>query len=554
MPEAQGDYIPTGPEPTQEQIEQLQRGVPTHFEPTREQLVVEQTAPAILEVPRALEVPSSSNSLLARGTVQIKETLRSIEAVYNNIKRPLPQAWLDKLEATPSSGERDLAFEFKEQIASELDWLRSSAEDLLARSVPRTVREEEREEEDGEALEHTTHYYPWRRGNFLSLLSYKLERIKDIASTYQPKDWSTTLLKAQVVTALDLVNTRLDGVAEDLGSIEVADNNISLTKTALKNLLRWYDILYEAQQKPKGLPTKELPTKETLQAELLKHLQKQLVSINKLGPKLGWGKVRVCKNLDLKFLPGYPGKEIVQLNFSNCVSVETLPIKLKGINFGRFLLVIQLSNLLAESGLSHTLSATPLEPLIVFPNPHPHILNYTGSVCLGDAEITIKNNRTHVDILSIFLTLNSVLNTYNPDSPFKKVSDYKSKMCLCSTCKKPVMNEAVRCYKCNNVIHPECATVCKGCKKIVCKACSQVCVCGGTYCKSCMKKHRLRDGCFLCSTAFWECATCPQRLLCAAVGEPTAPTAPELPAPELPAPELPAPELPAPELPAELLT
>ena len=160
----------------------------------------------------------------------------------------------------------------------------------------------------------------------------------------------------------------------------------------------------------------------------------------------------------------------------HALCVITTPITLEDIYLGRFEIRLFLLDL-PRCRSRQIYSVTALDP-----NPaesaehvtHPHVND--GALCAGDATSAIGAALESGRLLDFFQIVNSVLHTYNPESPFVALDEWGGRPC--SDC-DDLMNEDNR-YTCE--------------------------ICGHCFCESCVSHCRCCD----CSICLEHIRTCPQ--------------------------------------------
>jgi len=125
---------------------------------------------------------------------------------------------------------------------------------------------------------------------------------------------------------------------------------------------------------------------------------------------------------------------------------------------------------------------------------HPHVL--TGSICMGDARHPIDHAIRDMRISDIFDVLFSLLRTYNPASPFHKLSQWTK----------------VRCPNCGNYSSSEKLSKCCVCNNFRCEQCGKDMIrCSHEGCQTVMCATHLTQGnripvapCIHCGHVFCE--------------------------------------------------
>jgi len=178
---------------------------------------------------------------------------------------------------------------------------------------------------------------------------------------------------------------------------------------------------------------------------------------------------------------------------------------------------------------------------------HPHISGV--QLCMGDGEEpayeAICSGRLH----DFFLILESTLKTYNPESPYKELSDWYNPNhdgeCFCDFCERWVPDDVivccdkcdtvccdecaegimcrdcgnwtcsnctVQCTECLDEICPNCNETCSDCSEPCCDACAATCeTCDSIICLTCASNCSECGG-VVCKTCSYLCSTCGQVL------------------------------------------
>ena len=190
----------------------------------------------------------------------------------------------------------------------------------------------------------------------------------------------------------------------------------------------------------------------------------------------------------------------------DALSVVTHAIELEGVYLGSFKIVLRLRDISSIS------ERVPYEVIATDPHPatssdavtHPHISD--KYLCAGDATTAITNAIQSGRICDFFILVRSVLTTYNPDSPYVSLENWRGESC--PDCGE-MMHEDNRywCEMCDNTFCDECTGGCRCCDLTACFSCLSPCPsCDEYTCKNC-----LRD-CIQCGTRC--CCSCLDDDLC----------------------------------------
>jgi len=169
------------------------------------------------------------------------------------------------------------------------------------------------------------------------------------------------------------------------------------------------------------------------------------------------------------------------------LSVITEPITLEDTYLGPFRVALFLGKL---HQMQHHV---PYYVFAVEPHPaakdeaitHPHVSN--DGLCEGDGAAAVRAAIAEGRLTDFFSMVRSILQTYNPDSPYVPLADWDGTPCY--DCGYVMDHESVYyCSHCENAVCDECSRVCTTCGEIVCGNCAGVCtVCDRTLCPKCAK-------------------------------------------------------------------
>lgn len=152
--------------------------------------------------------------------------------------------------------------------------------------------------------------------------------------------------------------------------------------------------------------------------------------------------------------------EFARIEFGNdedSISVITEPIELEGIYLGPFEIKLHLDK------LSELYKDSPYYCIALDPNPsatneevtHPHVSN--EKLCEGDGHAAITAALEQGRLVDFFTMVKSILNTYNPDSPYISADEWEGAACY--DCGYVVSGEdCYYCYRCENnyCVRPVC--------------------------------------------------------------------------------------------------
>jgi len=143
----------------------------------------------------------------------------------------------------------------------------------------------------------------------------------------------------------------------------------------------------------------------------------------------------------------------------NTISIVTDPIELEDIHLGSFKIQLELNK------LSQLHKDSPYYCIALEPNPaaasedttHPHVSN--EKLCEGDGSVSIRSALEQGRLCDFFTMIKSILNTYNPDSPYVSLSDW----------------DGTPCYDCGYACDRENSYYCCFCDRDYCEDCSSYC-------------------------------------------------------------------------------
>ena len=199
------------------------------------------------------------------------------------------------------------------------------------------------------------------------------------------------------------------------------------------------------------------------------------------------------------------------------LSVFTDAIVLEEIYLGDFEIRLNWTALSCRSD-SNALQVIALDPHPAAGNEsvtHPHVSD--DAVCLGDAAATVQNALTSGRLCDALLLVKSVLETYNPSSPYVALSKWSGTPCqdcgvsmdeedgyYCEQCQHDFCSECVETFDCCDMSYcHSCKITCSDCEESCCPRCSYACSdCGEKVCGNCLKT------CEACgNTCCTECMT-----------------------------------------------
>lgn len=183
----------------------------------------------------------------------------------------------------------------------------------------------------------------------------------------------------------------------------------------------------------------------------------------------------------------------VKFDFENkTLSVTTESISLDDIYLGEFKIQLYIDKLTEAHRMS------PYYVIALDPHPaatssdvtHPHVSN--DILCEGDGHVAICTALQQGRFCDFFTMIVSILNTYNPDSPYVPLNEWEGRPCfdcgfICDS------DESYYCSCCDNDFCSECSSYCRMCEETICLGCGSTC-----------------DGCdsMICSRCVQECSEC----------------------------------------------
>lgn len=179
----------------------------------------------------------------------------------------------------------------------------------------------------------------------------------------------------------------------------------------------------------------------------------------------------------------------IKLNGSELCFV-TEPIHLRHVNLGDFEIRLNLDRWRGYSDTDSLLSIHALHPAPNAPSnyPHPHVSG--NSLCQGEAGSAIRASIGSRNLVNVAIIVNSVLHTYNPDSPFRSLEHYENPRC--SVCNHPSSDQ---CYTCRTIVCSSDMVRCQRCGNSGCPSCYayiQVNGSWGYYCPEHAGSQRIR--------------------------------------------------------------
>jgi len=192
------------------------------------------------------------------------------------------------------------------------------------------------------------------------------------------------------------------------------------------------------------------------------------------------------------------------------ISVISDSITLDDISFGSFEIKLSIDK------ISKLYTETPYRVIALEPNPagsddsvtHPHVSS--ESLCEGDGHVSISRSLEQGRFCDFFTMIVSILQTYNPDSPYVSLDDWEGMSCYdcgytvsgdesyyCECCERDYCSQcSTYCQMCETTICLGCAYECPSCNEPVCQSCTSKCKeCEDVFCKRCLTEEGLCNDC-----------------------------------------------------------
>ena len=184
------------------------------------------------------------------------------------------------------------------------------------------------------------------------------------------------------------------------------------------------------------------------------------------------------------------------------VSVFTDAIELDGIFLGDFEIRLEIEKL-AQLRDSSAFRIVALDPHPAATNDnvtHPHVSE--EYLCAGDANTALVQALSTGRVCDAFLLVKSVLETYNPSSPYVRLDEWNGISCYdcgyvtdeensfyCEACDQSFCDECFSyCRSCDTSLCRGCLSECSVCEEPVCESCMSACSeCGESMCVSCLE-------------------------------------------------------------------
>lgn len=197
----------------------------------------------------------------------------------------------------------------------------------------------------------------------------------------------------------------------------------------------------------------------------------------------------------------WPRFEVLHTTSTYPTIVCRIPnITIEGISFGDFDVVGSRTSIRA-------IACTPRYPVMANrlrrrnwrSVTHPHVKD--DIVCMGSGTCVWNTSMDNYDFYGALSTLEGVLRTYNPASPYAALSAWLP-YGRCPTCLTPhLVASTASCSYCHHQVCSQCGLrACPICGGLTCQSCERTCSCGGIGCRGCV------GTCEFCNTSV--CGAC----------------------------------------------
>ena len=179
---------------------------------------------------------------------------------------------------------------------------------------------------------------------------------------------------------------------------------------------------------------------------------------------------------------------------SHVISVKTSSIVLEEVYLGPFSIELELNELSHFAGIQagtgqHPFRVVALDPHNAVGNQHvthPHVSD--ERLCTGESTFLVSAALMEGRLADFFLIIRSLLQTYNPDSPYVPLDVWTGT--TCSECGERIHEDDLYyCENCGSDVCDGCTGCCTNCDESACLGCLINCPqCEEYSCKLCMKK------------------------------------------------------------------
>ena len=188
------------------------------------------------------------------------------------------------------------------------------------------------------------------------------------------------------------------------------------------------------------------------------------------------------------------------------LSVTTPRIVLQEIDLGPFEIHLAFSRL----QIPPAYDVIPLDPTFFGGDseyPHPHVQG--THLCEGEGSTLIRSALQAGRLSDFFLIVSLILQTYNPESPYRSLDDWWLESChACGDSVDP--DDLSHCSNCSNSLCPNCGSSCEECQALLCNECYDRCsLCNRVCCSNCSGSCSACDLSPLCQECLDDQSHCP---------------------------------------------
>jgi len=184
---------------------------------------------------------------------------------------------------------------------------------------------------------------------------------------------------------------------------------------------------------------------------------------------------------------------------AHVLSVSTDPITLEGVYLGAFKIALDLGRLTFRPAY-RVIAEEPNPASTNSSVTHPHVSD--EHLCEGEATLGITAALQEGRLCDFFLLVRSVLQHYNPESPFVSLSNWSGISCsdcghvmdedesyTCNGCDSSVCSDCIGCCdNCDSSRCGNCLTTCPACERRICGNCEETCSrCAKGCCSDCIE-------------------------------------------------------------------
>lgn len=193
------------------------------------------------------------------------------------------------------------------------------------------------------------------------------------------------------------------------------------------------------------------------------------------------------------------------------ISVFTDPIELEGVYLGDFEIKLEISQFsqMRDNSVFRIVALDPHPAACNDMVTHPHVSE--EYLCAGDATIPMQAALSNGRICDAFLLVKSVLETYNPSSPYVSLDEWYG----------------ISCYDCGYITNEEDSYYCETCEHTVCGECFSYCrSCETSSCRGCMSDCQFCEE-PTCESCLNSCSKCDEKVCTSCVKDSFCPTCKE---------------------------